>query len=66
MFADFATVAPLERVMGVAMRGDDQICGSLFSYIDLEARILKSSCPSTTVTTPSSPPTAKTTSSAAC
>ena len=25
--------------MGVAMRGDDQICGSLFSYIDLEARI---------------------------
>jgi len=34
VFADFATVAPLERVMGVAMRGDDQICGSLFSYID--------------------------------
>jgi transposase len=25
--------------MGVAMRGDDQICGSFFSYIDLEARI---------------------------
>jgi len=25
--------------MGVAMRGDDQICGSLFSYIDLEARV---------------------------
>jgi transposase len=25
--------------MGVAMRGDDQICGSLFSYVDLEARI---------------------------
>ena len=21
------------------MRGDDQICGSLFSYIDLEARV---------------------------
>ena len=25
--------------MGVAMRGDDQICGSLFSYIYLEARV---------------------------
>jgi transposase len=25
--------------MGVAMRGDDQICGSLFSYIDLEERV---------------------------
>ena len=25
--------------MGVAMRGDDQIYGSLFSYIDLEARV---------------------------
>ncbi len=25
--------------MGVAMRGDDEICGSLFSYIDLEARV---------------------------
>jgi transposase len=25
--------------MGVAMRGDDRICGSFFSYIDLEARI---------------------------
>jgi transposase len=25
--------------MGVAMRGDDQICGSLFSYIDLDAGI---------------------------
>ncbi len=24
---------------GVAMRGDDQICGSLFSYIDLEKRV---------------------------
>src|SRR3974377_2348912 len=25
--------------MGVAMRGDDGICGSLFSYIDLETRV---------------------------
>jgi transposase len=25
--------------MGVAMRGDDQICGQLFSYIDLEDRV---------------------------
>src|SRR5579863_6924035 len=25
--------------MGVAMRGDDEICGSLFSYIDLEDRV---------------------------
>src|SRR4029078_12605314 len=25
--------------MGVAMRGDDKICGSLFSYIDLEDRV---------------------------
>lgn len=25
--------------MGVAMRGDDRVCGSLFSYIDLEARV---------------------------
>jgi transposase len=25
--------------MGVTMRGDDQICGQLFSYIDLEARV---------------------------
>ena len=25
--------------MGVAMRGDDEICGSLFSYIDLEKRV---------------------------
>jgi hypothetical protein len=25
--------------MGVAMRGNDQICASLFSYIDLEARV---------------------------
>jgi transposase len=25
--------------MGVAMRGDDQICGQLFSYIDLETRV---------------------------
>jgi transposase len=25
--------------MGVAMRGDDRVCGSFFSYIDLEARI---------------------------
>ena len=38
-FADFATFVPLEQGMGVAMRGDDQICGSLFSYIDLEARV---------------------------
>jgi hypothetical protein len=36
--ADFATFDPLGWGMGVAMRGDDQICGSLFSYIDLEAR----------------------------
>jgi hypothetical protein len=25
--------------MGVRMRGDDEICGSLFSYIDLEERV---------------------------
>ncbi len=25
--------------MGVAMRGDDEICGKLFSYIDLEKRV---------------------------
>jgi transposase len=25
--------------MGVAMRGDDEICGNLFSYIDLEKRV---------------------------
>src|SRR5262249_26101197 len=25
--------------MGVTMRGDDEICGSLFSYIDLEKRV---------------------------
>jgi transposase len=25
--------------MGVAMRGDDRICGSFFSYIDLEGRV---------------------------
>jgi hypothetical protein len=25
--------------MGVAMRGNDGICGSLFSYIDLEKRV---------------------------
>jgi hypothetical protein len=25
--------------MGVAVRGDDRICGGFFSYIDLEARI---------------------------
>jgi transposase len=25
--------------MGVAMRGDDEICGSLFSYVDLEDRV---------------------------
>jgi hypothetical protein len=25
--------------MGVAMRGDDEISGSLFSYMDLEQRV---------------------------
>jgi len=30
---------PLKRGLGVAMRGDDEICGRLFSYIDLEDRI---------------------------
>jgi hypothetical protein len=25
--------------MGVTMRGDDEICGNLFSYIDLEKRV---------------------------
>ena len=25
--------------MGVAMRGDDEICGNLFSYIDVEDRV---------------------------
>lgn len=25
--------------MGVAMRGDDEISGNLFSYIDLEQRV---------------------------
>ena len=39
MFAVFATFDPLKQGMGVAMRGDDQICGRLFSYIDLEARV---------------------------
>jgi transposase len=39
VFADFATSDPLKRGKGVAMRGDDQICGCLFSYVDLEARV---------------------------
>src|SRR5215831_15451681 len=39
MFAVFATFDAIKQGMGVAMRGDDQICGHLFSYIDLEARV---------------------------
>ena len=30
---------PLGWGMGVAMRGDDGICGSFFSYIDLGNRV---------------------------
>lgn len=37
--AKFAHCDPLGQGKGVAMRGDDAICGSLFSYIDLEKRI---------------------------
>ena len=37
--AKFVHCDPLEWRMGVAMRGDDAICGRLFSYIDLEKRI---------------------------
>ena len=32
-------VIPWGREWGVAMRGDDEICGRLFSYIDLEKRV---------------------------
>src|SRR6516225_6273291 len=37
--AEFACGDPLECGLGVAMRGDDEISGSLFSYIDLEDRV---------------------------
>ncbi len=37
--AGFARCGPLGWGMGVAMRGDDEICGKLFSYIDLEDRV---------------------------
>ena len=37
--AKFAHCASLVRGKGAAMRGDYAICGSLFSYIDLEKRI---------------------------
>jgi len=33
------TLIPLRWGTGVAMRGDDEICGSFFSYIDLEERV---------------------------
>ena len=32
-------VIPWQWETGATMRGDDEICGSLFSYIDLEARV---------------------------
>ena len=34
-----ALLVPWLRGSGVAMRGDDEICGRLFSYIDLEDRV---------------------------
>jgi transposase len=37
--ASFAHCDPLRWGMGATMRGDDRICGSLFSYMDLEKRI---------------------------
>src|SRR5436190_15710696 len=37
--ADLARCDPLGWGMGVTMRGDDGICGNLFSYIDLEKRV---------------------------
>jgi transposase len=37
--ADLPLCDPLDQDMGVAMRGDDEICGSFFSYIDLEDRV---------------------------
>jgi hypothetical protein len=37
--AKFAHCDPLGQGKGVTMRGDDAICGRLFSYIDLEKRI---------------------------
>src|SRR5258705_1996038 len=37
--SDFRVVIPWGGGWGVAMRGDDGICGSLFSYIDLDKRI---------------------------
>ena len=36
MVADLPLCDPLGSGMGVAMRGDDEICGSLFSYVDVE------------------------------
>jgi hypothetical protein len=32
-------IHPAEALMGVSMRGRDETSGSLFSYVDLEARI---------------------------
>jgi hypothetical protein len=37
--ADLPLCDPLGSGMGVAMRGDDEICGSLFSYVDVEDRV---------------------------
>jgi hypothetical protein len=37
--ADLSLGDPLVRGPGVAMRGGDEICGELFSYIDLEERV---------------------------
>src|SRR5271170_1625080 len=37
--ADLSLDDPLVRGSGVLMRGDDEICGCLFSYVDLEDRV---------------------------
>ncbi len=37
--AEFAHCDPIGRETGVTMRGDDGVCGNLFSYIDLEQRV---------------------------
>ena len=37
--ADMRRCDPLRKGRGIAMRRDDEIWGSLFSYIDLEDRV---------------------------
>jgi transposase len=37
--ADLSLCDPVGQGKGAAMRGDDEICGSLFSYVDLEDRV---------------------------